>query len=122
MFLSKSKLLVFKQLFSFLKCVVPLETSFFECIDTDPLTQVFGLIGKLTEENMGRVFNSRFGCVLLCHAVTLETKTTKLKVENLGKQLLGSFPLAFALQTLIMLIVAWTSFQSGSGIVIVVIP
>jgi hypothetical protein len=38
----------------------------------------------LVGDNLGYVSNSRCGCACLRHAITLITKTTKLKVENLS--------------------------------------
>ncbi len=37
---------------------------------------------NLTGQNLGRVFNSICWRACMCHAVTLITRTTQLKVEN----------------------------------------
>ncbi len=42
----------------------------------------------ITEQYLCRVFNSRRGHAYICHAVTLITKTAKLKVEKLGQGIL----------------------------------
>ncbi len=55
--------------------------------------------GKLTGQNLGWVFNSRLGRVCICHAITCITKRPSLKLKTQLKQLLGYFPLAFALPT-----------------------
>ncbi len=51
---------------------------------------------ELTGQNPGRVFNSRWGRVCICHAIVLITKTAQLKVENSARKVLGCLPLAFA--------------------------
>ncbi len=40
---------------------------------------------KLTGQNLGQVFNSRYGHACIRHAIALITKTALLKVENLGQ-------------------------------------
>jgi len=52
---------------------------------------------KSTGQNLGRVFNSRSGCMCAMHLICYESKQPNLKLKTLPKQLLGSLPRAFAL-------------------------
>ncbi len=59
---------------------------------------------QLTGQNLGRVFNSRMGCMCGVPFCCYEAKQTNLKLKTRPKQLLGSLPLAFALPGLAYLI------------------
>jgi hypothetical protein len=51
--------------------------------------------------NLGRVFNSRSGCMCAMHLCCYEAKRPNLKLKTLPRQLLGSLPLAFMLLVLL---------------------
>jgi hypothetical protein len=53
---------------------------------------------KLTEQNLGQVFNFRHWCMLTLRTSFTTAKRTNLKWKTWSKQLLGSLPLAFAWQ------------------------
>jgi len=48
---------------------------------------------QLTEQNLGRVFNSRCGCVHNMQLNSFETKLSNIKLKTWPKQLLGHLPL-----------------------------
>jgi len=52
---------------------------------------------QLTGQNLGRVFNSRSGCMCAMHLCCFEAKWPSLKLKTRPKQLFGSLPLAFVL-------------------------
>jgi hypothetical protein len=52
---------------------------------------------QLTEQNLGRVFNSRSDWMFVMHLFSYEAKQPNLKLKTRPKQLLGYLPLAFAL-------------------------
>jgi hypothetical protein len=54
---------------------------------------------QLAGLNLGRVFNSRSGCMWARHLFCYEAKQPNLKLKTRPKQLLGSLPIAFALPT-----------------------
>jgi hypothetical protein len=60
-----------------------------------PLNLFQNWLPKASLNTMNIPHPTPHGCAWLYHTVTLITKTTKLIVENLAKQLLGSLPLAF---------------------------
>ncbi len=55
---------------------------------------------QLTGRNLGRVFNSRSGCINAMHLCCYEAKQPKVKLKTRPKQLLGSLPIAFVLPAL----------------------
>jgi hypothetical protein len=55
---------------------------------------------QLTGQNLGRVFNSRSGCMCAMHLCYYEAKLPNLKLKTWPKQLLGSLPITFALSAL----------------------
>jgi hypothetical protein len=59
--------------------------SYFSGYTTDKL--------QSTGQSLGRVFNSRRGCVLAIQLRYFEIKLTNLKLKTQPKQLLGSLPL-----------------------------
>jgi hypothetical protein len=52
---------------------------------------------QLAGQNLGRVFNSRSGCMCARHLFCYEAKQPNLKLKTRPKQLLGSLPIGFAL-------------------------
>jgi hypothetical protein len=52
---------------------------------------------QLTGQNLGRVFNSRSGCVCAMHLSCFETKLPNLMLKTRPKQLLGYLPLDIVL-------------------------
>jgi hypothetical protein len=50
---------------------------------------------KLTGENLGQVFNSRYVFAYVAHATVLRTKAAKLKVENSAQTTFRFFPARF---------------------------
>jgi hypothetical protein len=52
---------------------------------------------QLTGRNLGRVFNSRSGCVHVMQLHCFETKLPNLMLKTQPRQLLGSLPLDIAL-------------------------
>jgi hypothetical protein len=56
---------------------------------------------QLTGQNLGRVFNSRSGCLSAMQLPCFETKRSALKLKTQPKQLLGYLPLDIALPALI---------------------
>ncbi len=52
---------------------------------------------QLAGQNLGRVFNSRSGCVCDMQLSCFETKLPNLMLKTRPKQLLGSLPLDIAL-------------------------
>ncbi len=58
---------------------------------------------QLTEKNLGRVFNSRSGCMCVMHLNCYEAKWPDLRLKTRPKQLVGYLPLAFALSSIIIL-------------------
>ncbi len=74
--------------------------------DTSPLVFLLGhsftqAMDKLqlTGRNLGRVFNSRSGCMYVMNLCYYEAKQPNLKLKTQPKQLLGYCPLAFVLPT-----------------------
>ncbi len=55
---------------------------------------------QLIGRNLGRVFNSRSGCMCSIHLCCYEAKQHSLKLKTRPKQLLGSILLAFVLPSL----------------------
>jgi hypothetical protein len=55
---------------------------------------------QITGQNLGRVFNSRTGCMCAMQLQSFETKLPNLKEKNWDKQLLGSVPFDIALSPL----------------------
>jgi hypothetical protein len=64
---------------------------------TKPARNMIGAMDKLqlTGRNLGRVFNSRSGCMCALHLSGYKTKWPNLKLSTRPKQLLGYLPLAF---------------------------
>jgi len=52
---------------------------------------------QLAGRNLGRVFNSRSGCMCAWHLFFYEAKQPNLKLKTMTKQLLHSLPIAIAL-------------------------
>jgi hypothetical protein len=52
---------------------------------------------QLTGQNLGRVFNSRSGCMCAMPFRCYEAKQPNLKLKTQPEQLLGSLPIALAL-------------------------
>ncbi len=52
---------------------------------------------QLKGQNLGRVFNSRSGCVRVVQLCSFETKLPNLMLKTQPKQLLGSLPLDIVL-------------------------
>ncbi len=57
---------------------------------------------KLIGQNLGQVFNFKYGSVSLYHAFMLITKTAKLKVENSSQETFRFSPVSFRTPQLLL--------------------